>query len=510
MKRLFNKLMGRFFQLRYKRLEYYMTHPQEVQLKLFSRFIDSGKNTEYGRCHGLDKIRTYREFLSRVPVVEYDDIRLYVIRMMKGERNILWPGRTYHFSKSSGTTSDQSKYIPVSSENLRETHIRGAWDAVTMLYHHKPDLKLFRGRSLVMGGSLENNPYHPKTISGDVSALMINNMPWVGRPFYTPGLEIALMPKWEEKIQLMADTVIKEKDMTMFGGVPTWIIVLFRTILEKTGKSNILEVLPGIQAYIHGGVGFEPYKSQFREFLPSDEIIYQNVYNASEGYFAAQMEFGNNHSDMLLLLDNGIFYEFAQIEGEKVNLEKIVPLWEVEQGTNYSMIITNNGGLWRYMPGDTVMFSSTDPYTIKVTGRTRQYVNAFGEEVMIGNTDKAIALTCEEMNSIVSEYTVAPIYFGSKSKGGHQWVVEFEKSPVDEEAFAEKLDTNLQRLNSDYQAKRTGSMAMEMLNLISVPAGTFHRWMKSRGKLGGQNKVPRLSNDRKYIEEIGRFIKEKL
>ncbi len=503
---LFNKLMSGFFKLRMNKLEYYSTHPEEMQSRLFNYIVEKGKKTEYGKGNDFNSINSYQKFTKNVPVVDYEDLREYVIRMMQGQKDILWPGKIKMFSKSSGTTSDRSKYIPVSNENLRENHIAGAKDAVTLLYNHNSNLNLFKGKSLVMGGSLERSLTQKGTVIGDISALMLSHTPFYARPFYTPGLDVALMSKWENKIELMADAVIKTKDMTMFGGVPTWVIVLFRRILQKTGKENILEVLPNIQAYIHGGVGFEPYRAQFKALLPSNDIIYQNVYNASEGYFATQNEFFKGKSDMLLLVNNGIFYEFAPMENGHVNTEKAVPLSAVKTGINYTLIITNNSGLWRYMPGDTVEFTSISPYKINITGRTRQFINAFGEEVMIANTDKAIEMTCSETNSVVSEYTVAPVYFGEKSKGGHQWMVEFEKEPTDLHKFTHLLDENLQKINSDYQAKRTGGMAMELLQLTKVSEGTFHAWMKSRGKVGGQNKIPRLSNDRSYVDELNKFI----
>lgn len=311
------------------------------------------------------------------------------------------------------------------------------------------------------------------------------------------------MPDFEEKIERMARQC-SQQDVVMIGGVPTWTVVLFRKILELTGKSNMLEVWPNFQVYIHGGVSFTPYRDQFRQFLPSGQVSYQEIYNASEGYFAIQNDFESG--DMLLLLDNGIYYEFIPMDQWHQPAPKAVPLEAVEVGKNYAIVISTNGGLWRYTPGDTVTFTSTFPYKIKITGRTRQFVNAFGEEVMVENTDRALAMTCAQTGAVVLEYTVAPVYFKGPGKGGHEWLVEFEKKPSDMQSFSSLLDQNLQKVNSDYEAKRYHNMALEQLQLRPMPRGTFHQWLKMKGKYGGQHKVPRLSNERKYVEDILEFL----
>ncbi|MBU6342635.1 MAG: GH3 auxin-responsive promoter family protein, partial [Bacteroidetes bacterium] len=349
---------------------------------------------------------------------------------------------------------------------------------------------------------------YPRTKYGDISALLTVHMPAIGRMFYTPDIDIVLQPNFEDKLKKVAEVVSKQDDVVMFGGVPTWIIVLFRMILEQSGKSNMLEIWPHLQAYMHGGVGFEPHRKTFKELIPSNDFVYQEIYNASEGYFGAQSDL--NIRDMLMFADNGIFFEFLSIEELDQEFPKTVTLDDVEIGKNYALLISTNSGLWRYLPGDTVMFTRKYPHCFLITGRTKQFINAFGEEVMLGDTDKALAETCQQMDVVVYEYTAAPIYFSeqNQSKGGHEWVIEFDKEPVDLERFNQLLDENLQRINSDYEAKRFKSMALDRLRLRPVPKGTFLRWMRARGKFGNQNKVPRLANHRRYLEEVLQFTHE--
>ncbi|MBP7184965.1 MAG: GH3 auxin-responsive promoter family protein [Saprospiraceae bacterium] len=500
-----NYLMRWYCKLRYNQLVYFMKHPKEIQLKLLDQFIKINKHTEWGQLHEFNKIKDYQSFTENVPLQDYETLKSYILRMMNGEKDILWGGVVKWFSKSSGTTSDKSKFIPVSDVNLRTCHIRGSWYTTSILYSLNPEMKIFSEKSMLMGGSLYDYPKNPNTKFGDVSAIMISSMPWIGRPFFTPELEVALLPNWDEKIEKIAQSGIHE-NVVMLGGVPTWTIVLFRRMLEITGKKDILEIWPNFQVYIHGGVSFEPYRKQFEQFLPSKKVIFQEIYNASEGFFAIQNDFENN--DLLLLLDNGIFYEFIPMSDFETENQKVIPIWEVKEGQNYAIVITTNSGLWRYVIGDTVMFTSTDPYKIKITGRTRHFVNAFGEEVMITNTDQAIAATCHATGAMVSEYTMAPIYFSQEGKGSHEWLIEFEKPPPSVEEFINLLDENLKKINSDYEAKRFKGMALERPHLHSLPLGTFHKWMKTKGKYGGQNKVPRLANHRKYVEEILLYLSQ--
>ncbi len=508
MRKLVNQVFRWYLQQRYKDLQRTIQHPAETQQALLRQLIEATKHTEWGKSYNYRSIRTPEDFAAQVPLQDYDSLKPYIRRMMHGEKDVLWGGQVRWFSKSSGTTSDKSKFIPVSTQNFKECHIRGTWDTMTLFYHNRPDARQFELKSMVMGGSLAKFEPYPNTLVGDVSAIMIQHMPVIGRPFYTPDRKTALLSEWETKLELLAQSAINEPNVVMIGGVPTWTVVLFRRMLELTGKKNILEIWPNFQVYIHGGVSFMPYKKQFEEFFPSEHVSYQEIYNASEGYFAVQDDF--KVEDMLLLLNNGVYYEFLPMEEWDKEYPKAVPLWEVKAGKNYAMVISTNSGLWRYTPGDTVIFTSTNPYKIRITGRTKQFVNAFGEEVMVENTDKALAETCGQLDAIVTDYTVAPIYFSGTGKGGHEWLIEFEKPPHDLDHFTTKLDINLQKLNSDYEAKRYRSMALERLRLRPVPHGTFLSWLRSKGKLGGQHKVPRLANHRKYVEEILGLLEERV
>ncbi|WP_455430653.1 GH3 auxin-responsive promoter family protein [Portibacter lacus] len=486
-------------------MQNFMENPHETQLRTFNYLIGKAANTEWGKRYNYKGINSPAQYRKEVPLNEYDDLEPYIKRMMNGSFNILWPGFVNWYAKSSGTTSSKSKFIPVPKENLRGCHIKGSWDVVTLLYKGRSDARIFERKNLVMSGSLSNYEGNHMTTYGDISAIMLYNMPIVGRPFYTPDFRTALLPDWDEKIEKMVQICSREQ-VTMFGGVPSWTIVLFRKILEATGKDNMLEVWPDVQAYVHGGVGFEPYRSQFERFIPSDDFTYQEVYNASEGYFAIQNDLESN--DLLLLLDNCVYYEFLPMSEFEQDDARTIGLEEVELDVNYAMVISTNAGLWRYMTGDTIKFTSLSPFKIRITGRTKHFINVFGEEVMVSNTDKALAKTCDEFNVKVSDYTVAPIYIKEGTKGGHEWLIEFLKPPADLGQFSKRLDESLQEVNSDYEAKRFKSMALENLTVESLPTNTFYKWMEKRGKLGGQNKVPRLSNNRKYVEDILSFLKD--
>lgn len=494
-----NAILSKYLRTRMRRIEWFMDKPHEAQGYWFQKLIQHSRNTQWGQEHDYKSIKSHKDFTERVAIQDYDSLKPYIRKMMLGEENVLWTGKTNWFSKSSGTTSDKSKYIPVSLEHHKQCLIRGSIDTLSLYHNNNPHAKIFKGKGIVMGGSKEPFVDYPKSITGDVSALMLDQMPFIAKYFYTPDMETALMKDWEPKIRRIAE-ITSQQNITNLGGVPTWTIVLFRTILEMTGKDHILDVWPNLEVYIHGGVSFTPYKEQFKKFLPSDQVSLFEIYNASEGYFSIQ--FDSKDDDMLLLLDNGIYYEFIAPEEWNKDYPKAIPLWEVEEEKNYAIVISTNSGLWRYMPGDTVKFTSTSPYKIKVTGRTKHFINAFGEEVMIENTDKALAITCQELDTAVTEYTVAPIYFNNHEKGGHEWLIEFESTPKDINLFTKKLDLNLQLINSDYEAKRFKGMALDQLVIRSLPKGSFHNWMKEKGKYGGQNKVPRLANHRKYLEEI--------
>jgi hypothetical protein len=505
MKAIFNKIMRTYLAAKYRRLREIDDQPHETQAHIFRQLITKARETEFGRMHGFESIEDPHVFAKAVPVQNYETLRLQIRRMMHGEEDVLWPGRVYWFAKSSGTTSDRSKFIPVSTENIHGCHAKGSWDAIALLYAMLPDASVFQRKNLIMGGSLAPFEECPETTYGDVSAIMLQHMPIFARPFLTPDFETALHDKWEEKLARMVQICSKE-DVGMFGGVPTWTIVLFRCILEMTGKDHLLEVWPNVQVYLHGGVGFRPYRQTFAKFLPSPQFVYQEVYNASEGFFAAQDRLGAE--DMLLLLDNGMYYEFIP-EGEwQSEHPHTVQLRDVEPGMQYALVISTNSGLWRYTPGDTIEFTSTKPYRLRVTGRTQQYINAFGEEVMYDNAEKAIAMSCKAHDVRIVDYTVAPVYLDGSQRGAHQWLVEFEHEPRSVEAFRTSLDQALQGLNSDYAAKRAGDLALEELDLVIAPKGTFIQWMAYRGKLGGQHKVPRLCNDRRHMDQLLVFVRD--
>jgi len=499
-----NFLMRAYLGFRYRQLWKSTAQPFAAQNNQWYQLLQKATLTAWGKAHGMQQVRNLADFKNAVPLSDYEDLKPYIERMMHGEPDVLWPGRVSRFSKSSGTTGSKSKFIPVSSQNLNQNHLRAAWDAMALIYQARPDARCFADKSMLMGGSLSSFPPYPKSLIGDVSAIMISNMPRIGRAFFIPDLETALLADWELKLERLAQAGAREKKVVMIGGVPTWTIVLFRRILEITGKQNMREVWPDFQIYSHGGVGFTPYREQFDLFFPGPGISYQEVYNASEGFFAAQDELGRE--GMLLFLNHGIFYEFIPMEEWGQSQPRTISLEEVEAGRQYAIAISTNSGLWRYMPGDTITFSSIRPYRIKVIGRTKQYINVFGEEVIVDNTDKALAITCSRHNAIVRDYTVAPVYLSENSRGGHEWLIEFEKSPANLEAFARQLDQNLQQINSDYEAKRYRDIALGPLEIRAIPPGSFHQWMKARGKLGGQHKVPRLSNSRAVIEDILSFL----
>ncbi len=504
MKRWVNTSLRYYLQWRMRRVERFMRDPQSVQQRWLQRLIESARHTEFGKRYGFSEMRSVAAFRSRVPVHDYEALKTDIHRMMCGEHDVLWPGEVRWYSKSSGTTNDRSKFIPVPRVNLIQGHLAGIWDSLALLYHICPHLEAFRYYTLSLPGSFSSFPEYPKTRVGDISAILAYHAPFIGRIFQVPDLDIALMPDFEQKIERVADIVARRQDIVTFNGVPTWLLVLFRRVLEKTGKQHLLEVWPKLQAYMHGGVGFEPYRRTFQDLIPSETFVYQEIYNASEGYFGAQCDLKRN--DMLLLLDNGVFYEFAPLSEWDKEQPRTALLEEVELGKDYAVVITSNNGLWRYMPGDTVIFTSKYPYCFQISGRTKQYINVFGEEVMVGDADRALAEACRQTGARVAEYTAAPIFFGNgHSRGGHEWVVEFEKAPADLARFNKLLDESLQRINSDYEAKRFRDLALEPLRLHPVPRGTFLRWMKARGKFGGQNKVPRLANHRRYVEELLRY-----
>jgi len=489
-----------YFRQRYEDLVSQSPKSIQNQMHLLDYLMEQGSETEYGQKFGLKSIRSYADFRRQVPVVDYEDLKPWIERIMAGEQQLLWPSEITWFAKSSGTTSNSAKFIPISYESLEETHFKGGKDILTVYSSWFPDTKLFSGKGLLLGGSHKVNQMNNKSYYGDLSAVLMNHLPFMANYFSTPDIEIALIENWDEKLEKMAQATLKE-NVTSISGVPTWALVLFKRQLEITGKKSIHEVWPNLEVFIHGGVNFAPYKEQFQEISGWDGMHFLETYNASEGFFGIQAE--SNKREMMLMSQHGVFYEFYPVSKGP---EYCIPLAEVEPGVNYAMVITTNSGLWRYCIGDTVQFTSKDPFRFYITGRTKLFINAFGEELVIENAEAAIAQACSITTSIVSDYTAAPIYMTS-SKPGHEWLIEFSKLPENIETFAAILDRELKKCNGDYEAKRRNDMAMCMPKITPLMPGTFENWLKKKGKLGGQNKVPRLSNDRKIVDEIQDMLK---
>ena len=493
--------ISRLARLRLWRIEQWMQNPVAAQREVLQHLVTSAQYTEFGRKYNFSQLFSVKQFKETVPIHEYEDVKGYIQRMMDGEPNVLWNTPIYWFAKSSGTTSDKSKFIPVSDESLQDGHYKAAKDVLTFYYNSNPESDLLTGRGLVIGGSHQINKLNEDTHYGDLSAVLLQNSPLWSNWIRTPELSIALMDEWESKIERLAQNTINE-NVTSISGVPTWTLVLIKRILEISGKQTLAEVWPNLELYIHGGVSFVPYRDPFRKLI-GKEIHYLEMYNASEGFFGAQ----DNPAEegMLLFTEHGTFYEFMPIEEYGKDQPLTIGLNDVELNKHYALVISTNGGLWRYLLGDTVQFTSLHPFRIKVSGRLKHFINAFGEEVIVDNTDKAIAQAAELTGAVVNDYTAAPVYFSEQSNGAHEWLVEFEKEPADSRRFIYELDEALKNINSDYEAKRHKDIALRMPILKILPKGIFRSWLKSKGKLGGQHKVPRLSNDRRYIDEILQF-----
>ncbi|MDI3318985.1 GH3 auxin-responsive promoter family protein [Pinibacter soli] len=496
--KILSPAISRLARLRLWQVQEWTENPILAQREVLQHLITAAQYTEFGRKYSFDQLFNIRQFKHTVPVHEYNDLKPYIQRMMDGEQNLLWNTPVKWFAKSSGTTSDKSKFIPVSEESLMETHYQGAKDVLTMYYKFNPESDLLTGKGLVVGGSHQVNQINDEVSFGDLSAVLLQNSPFWGHWLRTPELSIALMDEWENKIEQLAANTIPE-NVTSISGVPTWTLVLFKRILEITGRSCIKDVWPNLELYIHGGVSFVPYKEQFQKIIGGD-INYLEMYNASEGFFAAQDN--PNEEGMLLFTQHGIFYEFMPLEEYGKAFPKTIGLNKVQKGVHYAMIITTNGGLWRYIVGDTIQFTSLNPYKIKVTGRLKHYMNAFGEEVIVENADKAISIASERTSAIVNDYTAAPVYFSEQNNGAHEWLIEFDQVPADIKQFTYELDNALKNINSDYEAKRHKDIALRMPLVHSLPKGVFTQWLQHKSKLGGQHKIPRLSNERKTLEEI--------
>ncbi|TDS49868.1 GH3 auxin-responsive promoter family protein [Myroides indicus] len=495
---IINSIASWILKKRIHQIDLFRKYPNDVQNDVFLSLIRSNEKTLLGQRYDYASIKNYNTFAERVPLFTYEEFEPYIERTRRGENNIFWSEPIRWFAKSSGTTNAKSKFIPVSGEALENCHYKAAKDLLCLYLNNNENSQLFTGKSLRLGGSkqlYEDN----NTFFGDLSAILIDNMPFWAEFSSTPSNKTSLMSEWENKMKAIVNEVQSE-NVTSFVGVPSWMLVLFNRIIQETGKSSLLDLWPNAEVYFHGGVSFEPYRDQYRKLLPSDTFKYYETYNASEGFFAIQDQ--NDCSEMLLMLDYGIFYEFIPMETFGKADQKIIPLEQVELGKNYAMVITTNAGLVRYLIGDTVRFTSLLPYRIKITGRTKHFINVFGEELMIENTDRALAKTCADFGVEVLEYTVAPVFMTDSEKGAHEWVVEFVKEPQDLEQFAKVLDVNLQQLNSDYEAKRYNNMTLNPLVLHKARKNLFHDWLKNQDKLGGQHKVPRLANDRKILEEL--------
>ena len=498
---ILNSILTWVMKKRIHQMELFMKYPHEVQDELIKKLIYQARHTEFGKQYEFESIHSLDKFKSRVPISTYEDFFPYIQRLMQGEQNILWPSEVRWFAKSSGTTNARSKFIPVTPEALEDCHFKGGKDMISIYVNNHPDTKLFTGKCLGIGGSHQINQYDPHANSyyGDVSAVIMKNLPLWAQFVRTPSLDIALMDDWEDKIEKMAKAT-SEVNVTSIQGVPTWTIVLLQRIVELKGVDNILEVWPNLEVFVHGAVAFGPYRSLFCQLIPSPSMHYMETYTASEGFIGIQDQ--SSVHEMLLMLDYGIYYEFIPIEELHKENPRTLTLEQVEVNQNYALVISTNAGLWRYLIGDTVKFTSIDPYRIKVSGRTKHFINAFGEELIIENAETAIARACKDTGATINNFTAGPMYIEAGSKGGHEWVIEFTQEPENLPIFTQQLDQHLKEINSDYEAKRYKDIALQEPVIHNVPPGTFYHWMKKRGKLGGQNKVPRLANNREYLDDI--------
>ncbi len=493
-----NSFLSWMMRKRIHQIELFLKYPFDVQDELLLNLIDRAKDTEFGKEHGFTSINCYEDFNKNVAVKTYEESYPYIKKLRDGGENILWPGKIKWFAKSAGTTNAKSKYIPITEQALEECHYKAGKDMLSIYCNNNPETTFFDGMGLMLGGSQYQNPTK-EYMDGDLSAILIDNFPFWVNMHQTPDKATALLPKWEEKLEKIVEQVINE-DVTSLTGVPSWMLILLNKILEKTDANNILEVWPNLELYMHGGMNFSPYKQQFQKIIPSPKMNYMECYNASEGYFGIQDQ--TNTNEILLMLDYGIFYEFIAIEDFKKGSRKTISLDKVKLNTTYALVITTNAGLWRYLIGDTICFTNLSPFRIKIIGRTTSFINAFGEELVVENAESALRHACKKTKTTIREFTVAPLYINQKTSGAHQWLIEFEKQPKDLDMFTDEMDSFLQNINSDYQAKRTNDLILQMPKVESLKSGAFYRWLGKKGKLGGQNKVPRLSNNREIVEEI--------
>ena len=496
---LFNSIASWFLKKRIHQMELFIKYPIEVQKELLDTLIKNARETEIGKLYDFNSIKNYRSFKNRVPIVDYDKIENLINRSRKGEQNIFWPSQIKWFAKSSGTTNSKSKFIPVSNESLEDCHYKAGKDMLSIYFNNNEDSQLLSGKSLRLGGSRElyndNNTYF-----GDLSAIIIDNLPFWAELSSTPSHKVSLMSEWESKMKAIIKESILE-NVTSLAGVPSWMLVLLNNLIKKTNKNNILEIWPNLEVYFHGGINFNPYKSEYQKLFPDKNFKYYEIYNASEGFFGIQDQ--NNSDELLLMLDYGIFYEFIPLNSKnEYDEENIVSLEEIELYINYAIVISTNAGLWRYKIGDTIEFTCKNPYRIKVTGRIKHHINAFGEELIIDNAENALSKVLNKTNSEIVDYTAAPIFMKNKTEGAHEWMIEFKKNPKNIEEFTFLLDKELKKQNSDYEAKRYKNLTLNFPKINIAKKGLFYNWLKKNNKLGGQHKIPRLSNERTFIEEL--------
>ena len=496
---LFNSIASWFLKKRIHQMELFIKYPIEVQKELLDTLIKNARETEIGKLYDFNSIKNYKSFKNRVPIVDYDKIENLINRSRKGEQNIFWPSQIKWFAKSSGTTNSKSKFIPVSNESLEDCHYKAGKDMLSIYFNNNEDSQLLSGKSLRLGGSRElyndNNTYF-----GDLSAIIIDNLPFWAELSSTPSHKVSLMSEWESKMKAIIKEAIPE-NVTSLAGVPSWMLVLLNNLIKKTNKNNILEIWPNLEVYFHGGINFNPYKSEYQKLFPDKNFKYYEIYNASEGFFGIQDQ--NNSDELLLMLDYGIFYEFIPLNSKnEYDEENIVSLEEIELYINYAIVISTNAGLWRYKIGDTIEFTCKNPYRIKVTGRIKHHINAFGEELIIDNAENALSKVLNKTNSEIVDYTAAPIFMENKNEGAHEWMIEFKKNPKNIEEFTFLLDNELKKQNSDYEAKRYKNLTLNFPKINIAKKGLFYNWLKKNNKLGGQHKIPRLSNERTFIEEL--------
>ena len=492
-----NSIATWFLKKRIHQIDLFLKYPIDVQEELLKGLINKAKHTEIGNQYDFNSIKTYTDFAERIPVTTYEDNESNYERARKGESNIFWPTPIKWFAKSSGTTNAKSKFLPVSNESLEECHYAASKDLLCLYLNNNPDSELFLGKSLRLGGSKELYKENG-TVFGDLSAILIDNMPFWAEFSSTPSNEVSLMPDWETKMQAIVDETINE-NVTSLLGVPSWVLVLLNQVIETTGKNNLFEIWPNLEVYFHGGVSFDPYLEQYKKLLPKNNFLYYETYNASEGFFAIQDR--NNSKELLLMLDYGIFYEFIPMDTYDSMEEIIIPLSEVQLDKNYAIVITTNAGLWRYKIGDTIRFTSINPYRIKVTGRTKHHINVFGEELIIENAEAALRKAAKLTHSEIIDYTAGPIFMEGKEKGAHEWIIEFKKHPYDIDTFNQLLDAFLQEVNSDYEAKRYRNITLKFPKIHTARKDLFKDWLKQNDKLGGQHKIPRLSSSREFLEK---------